>query len=74
MHLKEVIKVAAGSWPAGLHGKHKEVEGGFPRGPVAKTLASSARGPGSIPGQGTRSHMPQLTVHMLRLRQINKRY
>ena len=72
MHLKEVIKVAAGSWPAGLHGKHKEVEGGFPRGPVAKTLASSERGPGSIPGQGTRSHMPQLTVHMLRLRQINK--
>ena len=68
MHLKEVIKVAAGSWPAGLHGKHKEVEGGFPRGPVAKTLASSARGPGSIPGQGTRSHMPQLTVCMLQLK------
>ena len=74
MHLKEVIKVAAGSWPAGLHGKHKEVEGGFPRGPVAKTLASSARGPGSMPGQGTRSHMPQLTVNMLRLRKINNRY
>ena len=47
MHLKEVIKVAAGSWPAGLHGKHKEVEGGFPRGPVAKTLASSGEGNGN---------------------------
>ena len=25
--------------------------------------APNARGPGSIPGQGTRSHMPQLRVH-----------
>ena len=24
--------------------------------------AASARGPGSIPGQGTRSHMPQLKI------------
>ena len=31
----------------------------FPGGPVAKTLSSQCRGPGSIPGQGTRSHMPQ---------------
>jgi len=29
----------------------------FPGGPVAKTLCSNAGGPGSIPGQGTRSHM-----------------
>ena len=27
-----------------------------------------AGGPGSIPGQGTRSHMPQLRVHMLQQR------
>ena len=37
-------------------------------GPVAKTLAPDARGLGSIPGQGTRSRMPQLTVHMLQLK------
>ena len=33
----------------------------FPGGPVAKTPSSHARGLGSIPGQGTRSHMPKLT-------------
>ena len=32
----------------------------FPGGPVAKTLCSPCMGPGSSPGQGTRSHMPQL--------------
>ena len=31
----------------------------FPCGPVAKTLCSQCSGVGSIPGQGTRSHMPQ---------------
>ena len=30
--------------------------------------ASNAGGPGSIPGQGTRSHMPQLRVPMLQLK------
>ena len=30
--------------------------------PVAKTLCSQSRGPGSIPGQGTRSHMLRLQV------------
>ena len=30
--------------------------------------APSAGGPGSIPGQGTRSHMLQLRVHMLQLK------
>ncbi|TEA39739.1 hypothetical protein DBR06_SOUSAS31510006, partial [Sousa chinensis] len=30
--------------------------------------APSAGGPGSIPGQGTRSHMPQLRVRMPQLR------
>ena len=32
----------------------------FLAGPVAKTLHSQNRGPGLIPGQGTRSHIPQL--------------
>ena len=32
----------------------------FPGGPVAKLCAPNARGLGSIPGQGTRSHMLQL--------------
>ena len=32
----------------------------FPHGPVTKTLCSQSRGPGLIPGQGTRSHMLQL--------------
>ena len=36
----------------------------FPGSPVAKTQASSAGAPGSIPSQGTGSHMPQLRVHM----------
>ena len=36
-------------------------EGDFPGDPVAKTLHSqSTWGLNSIPGQGTRSHMPQL--------------
>ena len=34
--------------------------GDFPGGSVAKTLRSQCRGLGSIPGWGTRSHMPQL--------------
>ena len=32
----------------------------FSGSPVARTPHSQFRGPGSIPGQGTRSHMPQL--------------
>ena len=40
----------------------------FPGGPVARTPAPNAGGLGSIPGQGTGSHMPQLRVHMLQLR------
>jgi len=34
--------------------------GGFPGGPKAKTHAPNIRGSGSMPGQGTGSHMPQL--------------
>ena len=39
----------------------KRSNGDFPGGPMAKTLRSQGRGPpGSIPGQGPRSHMLQL--------------
>ena len=34
--------------------------GTFPGGPVAKTHAAHAGDPDSVPGQGTRSHRPQL--------------
>ena len=36
----------------------------FPGSPAAETLCVQSRGPGLIPSQGTRSHMPQLRVHM----------
>ena len=38
----------------------------FPGGPVAKTPRS--KGLGSVPGQGTRSHVVQLGVCMLQLK------
>ena len=34
----------------------------FPGGPLVKTLSSQCRGQGSVPGEGTRSHMPQLKI------------
>ena len=34
--------------------------GDFPGGPVVEDPPSSAGGTGSIPGRGTRSHVPQL--------------
>ena len=40
--------------------KKKKRKRDLPGGPVAKTLRSQCRGPSLIPGQGTRSHMPQL--------------
>ena len=46
----------------------ESLNGDFPGGPVATTLALNAGGPGSISGRGTRSHMPQLIVHMLQLK------
>ena len=49
---------------------------GLPCGPVTKTAFLMQRGPGSIPGQGTRSHMPQLKIPCAAVktqhRQINK--
>lgn len=41
---------------------------GLPGGPVIKPLPPNARGMGSIPGGGTRSHMQQLRVCMLQLK------
>ena len=35
---------------------------------MVKILSSQWWGTGSIPGQGTRSHMPQLRVHVLQLK------
>ena len=32
--------------------------------------ASNGRGSGSIPGRGTRSHIPQLSVHMPQLKTL----
>ena len=42
--------------------------GDFPGGPAAKTLHSQCRALGLIPGQGTRSHMPQVSVQRLQLK------
>ena len=46
--------------------------GDFPSGPVAKT--PSAGGPGLIPGQGTKSHIPPLRIHMPQLRPRAAKY
>ena len=46
----------------------RELPGEFPGDPVAKTRRSQCRGPGLIPTQGTRYHMPQLRVCMLQLK------
>ena len=40
----------------------------FPGGPVTRTLCFQCRNQGSIPVQGIRSHMPQLKVRMLQLK------
>ena len=36
----------------------------FPGGPVVRLCIPNAESLGSMPDQGTRSHRPQLTVHM----------
>ena len=46
----------------------------FPGGPVAKTLSSQCRGPGSIPGQGARSHMLQLRPRAAKLKKKKKKF
>ena len=48
--------------------KEKEIINNFPGGPVPKTPLSDAGGLGLIPGQGTRSRMPQPRSHRLQLR------
>ena len=39
-----------------------KMKGDFPGDPVAQILRSQCRGPGPIPGRGTRSHMLQLKI------------
>ena len=56
-----------------LPGRHTVYDSGresgdFPGGAVAETLHLQCGGLGSVPGQGTRAHMPQLRVHMLQLK------
>ena len=51
-----------------LKKKKKKKPKDFPCGPVAKPLCSQCKGPGLIPGQGARSHMPQPKVCKLQLR------
>lgn len=56
--------------------EYKKDSGDLPAGLVAKTLGSSAGGLGLILGQGTKSHVQRLRVHMPQLKtqcnQINK--
>ena len=67
---KVVTKIGWGPWlrrklclePTGVI---SFTSGDFPGGPVAKPQAPNAGGLGSIPGQGTRFHIPQLRVRML---------
>ena len=46
----------------------------FPGGPVVKTLSSQWRGLTSFPGQGTRSHMPQLRFSVAKLKKKESTY
>ena len=48
-----------GSRTVPLNQESKGTPGDFPGDLVARTLFSQHRGPGLIPGQGTRSHMLQ---------------
>ena len=47
---------------------HNEESGDFPGASVTRLHAPKVGGLGSIPGQGTRSHMLQLRVYMLQLK------
>ena len=49
---------------ANVHQK-REKRGNFTGGPMTRLWAPSVGSPGSIPGQGTRSHILQLRVGML---------
>lgn len=49
-------------------------QGGLPGGSVAETSCPSAGGLCSMPGLGTRSHMQQLSVHMLHVKDPTRCY
>ena len=51
-----------------LHWPPRTISTDIPGGPVGKTLCFSAGGLGLNPGQGTRSHMLKLRVHMWQLK------
>ena len=46
----------------------KYLSGDFPSGSAAQILCSQGRGLSLIPGWGTRSHMPQVRIHVLQSR------
>ena len=60
------MKLSLGTKEVGVPGVQGREESGrrghFPGGPVANTPSSQCRGPGSIPGQGTRPHIQQLKI------------
>ena len=56
-----LIRLIQIEWEKQLKKLHRD----FPGGPVAETLSSQCRGPGSIPGQGTRSHTTQWRLKIL---------
>ena len=69
--LQPTLCYSCGTWerlfnffPALVLSPQNPPRGNFPGGPVAKTPPSNARGLGSIPGQGTRSHMLKGRSHL----------
>ena len=82
----QVQKVGIGEWwkpfqgHAGARSVRFELQEAtawdFPDGPGDKPLHYQCRGPGLIPGRGTRSHMPQLKIPQAatktRCSQVNK--
>ena len=54
-----------------LQGALKKADMGFPGGPWIRFCAAKAGGPGSIPAQGTRSHMLQGRVRLPQLKILN---
>ena len=56
------IQILLTTCPSVVVGKALKNSGAFPGGPLAKTPCSQCR---AVSGQGTRFHLPQLTVHII---------